>query len=224
MTANHADKKVLFNGHSIDVPAGSFITSETKLAERWKWSRKKVDGFLVGLEIGGSLVLKKSSKSTMVYIENWGKYQEAGTEEEPQKNIKRTSEEHQKNTNKNDKNVKNNTPPISPSEKDPLDKLAPEVQEAFREYIADRKERRDPMTSRAITLNVNKLLSLSSDPETQIAIIMQTIERRWNGLFEIKGDKPRAASRTRATNHSTRKYTTEELSRIGVDLLEEEKS
>ena len=136
LMANHADGKVMFNGRMVEVPAGSFITSETKLAARWKWSRKKVDGFLMGLESGHSLAHIKNSKSTMIFIENWGKYQELDTAEAPQKNSKSTSEEHQKHTNKNDKNDKNvSIPPIIPQ----METLDAEVQTIFADYIADQK-------------------------------------------------------------------------------------
>ncbi len=113
LMANHAENKFMFNGHLFIVPAGSFITSETKLAARWKWSRKKVDGYLTALENGDSITLIKNRKSTMISIENWEKYQGARTTEEPQKSIKKAAEEYLGNINKNGEN-RNNLSPLNP--------------------------------------------------------------------------------------------------------------
>ena len=106
-------------------------------------------------------------------------------------------------------------PPIIPQ----LEQLHPEVQAAFADFIADRKERKEPMTSRAITLNVNKLSALSSNKDVQIAIIKQSIERGWKGLFEIK-DERKTQHTGRRMNHSQRVYSAAELDKIGVDLLD----
>jgi len=215
LMANHEERKVMFGNAIILVPAGSFITSETKLSQRWRWSRHRVDDYLKLLVFDAKIGLKKDSQKTTISIENWAKYQTDDTSEGQQKDSERTSKGHQKDTNKNDKNYKNtNVPPIIPQ----LEQLHPEVQAAFADFIADRKERKEPMTSRAITLNANKLSALSSDKNVQIAIIKQSIERGWKGLFEIKDErKPRGGR----ANHSQRVYSAAELDKIGVDLLED---
>lgn len=41
MTANHTDKKVLFNVELIAIKRGQIFTSIRKLAECWKWSYNK---------------------------------------------------------------------------------------------------------------------------------------------------------------------------------------
>lgn len=80
---------------------------------------------------------------------------------------------------------------------DPLFALAPEVQTAFRDFIAMRVKMRKPLTDRAISLNVNKLLSIAgSNPATQIAVINQTIEHCWQGFYPLKAAEENARSGT----------------------------
>lgn len=100
LLANYAENKILFNGQFITIPAGSFITSEAKLATRWGWSRKKVDGYLTALARANSIALVKSKKCTMISIVNWEKYQAARATEEPHTHIIKTIEEHYGRTNK----------------------------------------------------------------------------------------------------------------------------
>ena len=46
LSANHEDKNIIFGSTVTPIKKGSFITSELKLSERWKWSRHKVDDYL----------------------------------------------------------------------------------------------------------------------------------------------------------------------------------
>lgn len=61
-----------------------------------------------------------------------------------------------------------------------------QVQEAVKEFIKMRKTIKAPMTDRAIVLMINKLKEMASDPETQIAILNQSIENSWKGLYPLK--------------------------------------
>lgn len=107
LSANHEGKKISVGNTIINVERGSFITSEVKLAQRWKWSRKKVRRFLEVLELDKMLSKKSTSKYTSLTVENYDLYQGEGTTKEQQKNIKGTSKEHQRNTNNNDNNDNN---------------------------------------------------------------------------------------------------------------------
>jgi len=122
LSANHADKKTLINNNLTEVKRGSFITSEVKLSERWKWDRGKVRRFLKLLESDN--MLKKEATSRLfitVTIINYDTYQNATSESvdntkveannttsnEQEKNNEQTCNEHVTNINKNDKNEKN---------------------------------------------------------------------------------------------------------------------
>ena len=102
MLANHADKKIMLGNELIEVQAGSFITSEYKLMERWGWSKTKVRSFLDMLQKDQMIVKKTDRKKTTIIIEKYGFFQDSETTERPQKNYKKTTERPQKNPNNNE--------------------------------------------------------------------------------------------------------------------------
>lgn len=73
--ANYKDTKIMFNGKVIEVKKGSFITSEVKLAEEWKWDRSTVRKFLSTLENEKMIHKNTTTKYTSITIENWELYQ-----------------------------------------------------------------------------------------------------------------------------------------------------
>lgn len=133
LLANHKTKKILFDGRLVEVERGSMITSISKLAERWGWSRKKAVGFLNVLVEAEMLEYKVvGRKYTVVKIVNYNRAQAGNNlehkknnaihngntdkqrgvevihnEEEQQKNNRRTTEEQLKNINNNVNNINN---------------------------------------------------------------------------------------------------------------------
>lgn len=75
LTANHSDKKLLFNGELIVVYRGQVLTSVRKLADRWKWSVNKVYRFLKLLENDEMLIKKSNKDRTLITIVNYEVYQ-----------------------------------------------------------------------------------------------------------------------------------------------------
>jgi len=68
----------------------------------------------------------------------------------------------------------------------PDDKL----NEAFKDYIENRKNLKKPMTDKAIELALTKLAKLSNgDNDKAIEILNQSILNGWAGLFELKTEK-----------------------------------
>ena len=119
LLANHADKKFLLGNELIDCKAGSFITSELKLMERWGWGKTKTRAFLDVLQKDGMITKKTDRKKTTITIENYSVYSIHETTEEPEENHKQTAARPSADTNNNvnnDNNVNNNnnrrfTPP-----------------------------------------------------------------------------------------------------------------
>lgn len=100
LRVNHKPKKISIGNEIVEVKSGQTVWSIKDMSIRWGWSRKKVSDFLTILEKEQMLNQKRTSKYTLITVENWTLYQN----QEHQKNIKRTSKEHQKNTNNNDNN------------------------------------------------------------------------------------------------------------------------
>ena len=74
-----------------------------------------------------------------------------------------------------------------------LDPLQPELRKAFEDFIQMRKELKSPLTERALELNIEKARKLGAgDPEKMKAIVEQSIEHSWQGLYELKEEKQQA--------------------------------
>ena len=63
-----------------------------------------------------------------------------------------------------------------------------ELKNAILDFLKMRKLIKKPMTDRALNTMLNKLKELANDPETQIAILDQSIERNWQTVFPLKTD------------------------------------
>lgn len=94
LKANHKDTKVMIDSKLIEIKKGSFITSELKLADEWKWGRKKVRTFLKRLEDDKMLTKNSTTKYTTISIGNWELYQKVEQVKEQQRNSRGTTREH----------------------------------------------------------------------------------------------------------------------------------
>jgi hypothetical protein len=65
----------------------------------------------------------------------------------------------------------------------------PELDAVFKSYIEYRKKNRIPTTDHALELARDKLLKLGKNTPERIAIINQTLENGWRGLFPIDKNK-----------------------------------
>lgn len=74
--ANHKDEKILFDGELIVVKRGQTVTSVRKLAERWHWSKDKVQRFLDKLERDSMCDRDSNNRRTLLTIENYGVFQD----------------------------------------------------------------------------------------------------------------------------------------------------
>ena len=61
-----------------------------------------------------------------------------------------------------------------------------DLKAAIFDFIQFRKAIKAPLTDRALTLCLNKLDKLANNDLTKIAVLNQSIERGWKGLFEVK--------------------------------------
>ena len=75
LTANHSDKKILFNGELITVKRGQILTSVRKLSAKWKWSVNKVYRFLKLLESDEMLQKESDKDRTLLTIVNYSIFQ-----------------------------------------------------------------------------------------------------------------------------------------------------
>jgi len=93
--ANHQTRKVPFDGDMILVKRGQHLTSQVKLAKRWKWSRTKVQRFLKSAGEYHELDVKTSTLYTLITVCNYDRYQSRNDQEW---NTDETPMKHERNT------------------------------------------------------------------------------------------------------------------------------
>lgn len=223
LLAMHNDKKMLIDNEIIVINRGSFMTSIVKLADRWTWSRGKVVRFLDVLESEQMLNTKRTPKGTLITIVKYDVFQGIenidsttvgttddttdgttvdatdsttvgtadGTQNKNIKNIK--NDKNVKNEKKEKKEVTNVTKKKESAVYYPNDE---KLNQAFLDFMEMRNKIKKPMTDRAITLAMNKLLDLATVPfsdrmdnDLAIKILEQSTMNCWQGLFPMKEDK-----------------------------------
>lgn len=78
---------------------------------------------------------------------------------------------------------------------------SPELREALEAFAEHRKKLKKPMTDYAKKLTINKLKKYADSESEQIAILNQSIERGWVGVFPLKDDKESGTGDSKQ-NHS----------------------
>lgn len=210
LMANHADKKFMLGNELVEVKAGSFITSEYKLMERWGWSKTKVRSFLDILQKDEMIVKNSDRKKTTITLVNYGLFQDSETTERPQKDRKKTTKKPQKNPNNNDNNVNNENNIIYYADD-------PNLNQAIIEFVDFRKGIKKPMSEHAVKLMIGKLNKMTSDVNTQIEIINQSILNGWQGIFPLKEDKQpkqQQSNKNKFNNFPQRTYDMEAYERM----------
>lgn len=94
-------------------------------------------------------------------------------------------------------------------EKDPFSEYAGEDTEmlkALRDYEAMRKEKKDPLSTRAKELALSKLEKLAESRAEKIEVLEQSVLCGWKGLFELKGGVKGGAGKD--TGGNTAAFTT----------------
>ncbi len=108
LLANHDDNFFRCRGVRVEVKRGQIGWGIEEIAKRWKWSRGKLERFLVELETDRQIVRQKNNVTTLISITNYSKYQSndnANNKADGHQTVKQTVK--QTDINKNEKNYKN---------------------------------------------------------------------------------------------------------------------
>lgn len=85
-------------------------------------------------------------------------------------------------------------------EPDPFDVSSPKLKEALKGFADSRKALHKPLTLRAKQLTLEKLEKLAPHNEVkQVAILNQSVERGWQGVFALQEDKGAVGTGKRAS-------------------------
>ena len=93
---------------------------------------------------------------------------------------------------------------------------SPELAEALAAFAEHRKKLKKPMTDYAKKLILNKLKKLAKTEQEQIAILNQSIENGWQGIFPLGGDS-KQQSYNRPTAADMAEQAKELLRKRGTD-------
>ena len=109
------------------------------------------------------------------------------TQKNPEKPRKTQKSQKDKDKDK-DKDKEYNNPPIIPPE-GIWDDVSPSLHEALTAFEEMRKKIRKPLTERAKQLALSNLRKLSTDEETQIAIVNQSVLNGWQAFYALKEEE-----------------------------------
>ena len=176
LLANHKENYFFKRGIKVTVCIGQVGYDIDSLAKRWKWSRGKVERFILHLEKEGNVVRQKNNVSTLISISKYAEYQsDSKAKDKPNGHQKRK----QTDTNKNEKND-NNEKEVIQSEFDLI----------FDSYIEMRKSIKKPATDLAMELIKKDLNNFApGDEPKQILILEQSIKNNWAGVFQLKQEQ-----------------------------------
>lgn len=106
------------------------------------------------------------------------------------------------NTNKlNTKVLNTNNKKVSKAQSKPVENFdsiiqksteSTELREALVEFVKFRKLIKKPMTNKALELIIAKLNKLGQSDMERVAILNQSIERGWAGVFSLKDEEPQS--------------------------------
>ena len=106
--------------------------------------------------------------------------------------------------NKEKEIIKKEKPPSSDVERILSEFIIDErVKDTIRDFVKMRKLIKAPMTDTAIKLMINKLRNMTLNPDEQIAILNQSIENSWKGIFPLKDP---GSGRNRAADELNQSY------------------
>ena len=75
MLANHEEKKVPFDKGYVYVKRGQILTSQVKLAQRWGWSRDRVQRYIKQLKSDEMLYTDCNNRKTLLTLVNYDNFQ-----------------------------------------------------------------------------------------------------------------------------------------------------
>lgn len=202
LSANHSDKKILFNGELMIVKRGQVLTSIRKLSVKWSWSVNRVYRYLRLLESDNMLIKESDNDKTLLTIVNYEVYQcleytdgntVGNTGEYKAETPASTPSEHKQEC-KEDKNAKNEKKQIREPKRKQPEVYYPNderLNQAFIDFVEMRKKIKKPLvTDRAVTRAMNRLQRLSNgDNDLAIQILEQSIFHDWQDLYELKDGK-----------------------------------
>lgn len=189
--ANYTDKTTVLRGEVVTCKRGDVNLSMLELGHRWGWERGKVKRFLNKLEADGMVTVNATTRRTTITIENYGIYNDTRSTDDTTDTTTDTTTDAQQmlqqtHITKERKKEKKEKKEIN-TIKSVLALAPPEMVPALRDFVDMRQTIKAPLTARALELLIGKVNKLSGgDVAKSIAILNQSIENGWKGVYELK--------------------------------------
>lgn len=204
ITANYEDCE--FEG--ITVHRGQVVISYPSLKESTGLSIQNLRTAMRHLKETGEITTERFSKFNLVTIVNYEKYQ--GFEDEKsnsQSTFNQQSANSQITINQQSANTNERNKEIKKARKQEniyraLDGKTENLRSAYWAFIEMRKKIKKPMTERALQIIIGKVEKLSSDTETQMAIINQSVEHCWQSVYPLREEGENNANSKQCDNRS----------------------
>lgn len=137
LLANYADGYFIVRGNRVNVKRGQIGRSQQNLAERWRWSRGKVDRFLTEMENDGRIIQQKNRLTSLISIVNFESMYSTVQQNEQQM-AQHITQQTGINNKKNNQNNNNNTSSIEEDREKPQKRFVPPTLEEVQEYIGEK--------------------------------------------------------------------------------------
>lgn len=171
LNANNADGE----WRGVQIKRGQILTGLNSLHQKTKISNQTLRTCLKRLEKTKEINIQVTNRYSIITICNYDTYQTNQQTTNKRTNKQLTSNQQATNNKQEYKEGKEVKKYIDDSELNLL----------FIDFLNMRREIKKPATNKAIELLIAKLKKLSSDKETQKAIIEQSIIKNYQGLFAV---------------------------------------
>ena len=190
LAVNWRDGRTVIGRKLLHYERGESLKSLDTWAERWGWNKSAVRRFLKLLEKDGMIRTTNETITTRITVCNYESYQDVSNGSETETKRRRNAGETQVTPEEQDNNrtmkQKNKSVRVSKSKKD----VAPPPElmeidgfpEAWADWMIFRTEIGKSLVPSTIQGQFKKLLKLRNP----VAVIRQSIENGWQGLFEVK--------------------------------------
>jgi hypothetical protein len=180
LKATHTEYPTMFNGEKIILKAGQLVTGRKKISSDTGVNESKVNRVLNLFKSEHQIEQLTTRHGSIISIVAWDEYQTCEQQNGQQVNNNRTTSEQQVNTIQEQKNKRT---------KEIYKDVPEEIKDIFMEWVSMRKAMKKPITSEyGVTRALNKLNSLSKNPEKQRELIGYAIYKNWLSFYPIPQD------------------------------------
>lgn len=165
--ATYERREIFWNGKSIFIEEGQFITGRSKIAENTGVHESSVERILKTFEIEQQIEQRKTSTSRLISILNWNKYQEPEQCFEQPLNNERTTAEQRLNTKQEYKELK---------KRETVKKIEPVT--PLQKFIAENLPNVSKITNQLTEKESERLIA--KYPKELISDVLKAMENRKN--------------------------------------------